>query len=123
MESLAVREAIAYTAATLASDLGLGGIIIPIRSGVTARVIASFRPSAPLIGVSSEPPICRRMALYWGIVPISINDAEARNWKLLCKKIAKRCGLTAQGKNNLLLVSGLNDDPKLNEPALKIMQV
>ena len=121
-EVVPIRDAVAHAAATLARDLGLQGIIIPTRSGVTARVISSYRPTAPLIGVSSELSICQRMSLYWGVIPILIDDKEVRNWKLLCHSVAKTCKLTRSG-NQLLLVSGFNDDPKLNEPMLKIMQV
>ena len=121
-ETQPLRYAVAHAVSTLAKDLKLQGIIIPTRSGTTAQIIAADRPTAPCMGVCSNEAICRRLSLHWGIVPVHTPEKEIRDWHELSSCIAKRYRLTRTG-NTLLLVSGFNDDPRLNEPVMKLMQL
>jgi pyruvate kinase len=75
------RDGVANAAATLAHDLKLQGIIIPTMSGTTARVISSNRPTAPLVAVSTDEAVCRRLTLNWGIVPMTATDSEYGDWE------------------------------------------
>ena len=116
------RKVVARAVNSLAQELKLQGIIVPTRSGETAKVLSADRPSAPLIGVSSKEHICRRLSLNWGVVPIYINEKFTHDWQSLCNKISVMCGLKTAGKR-VLLVSGFSDDPRLNEPVLKIIRI
>ncbi len=116
------RKAIAKAVKTLAHELKLQGIIVPTRSGSTARVLSADRPGAPLIGVSSDEEVCRRLALSWGVVPIYIKEEITHDWQGLCNKVADMCNIASTG-NRVLLVSGFSDDAELNEPVLKLMKI
>jgi len=50
--------------------LGAPAIICLTRSGFTARLVSSYRPPVPIIGVSDLEPTYRRLALVWGVVPV-----------------------------------------------------
>lgn len=119
---LPFREAVSHAILTLADDLNLQAIIIPTRSGTTARVIAADRPSAVTIGVCAAPEICRRMALHWGIISIQIDEEDTHDWKELCKEISRKSNLAKTG-HTVLLVSGFSDAPTPSEPVLKIMHI
>jgi len=122
-EVMPLRKAIARAVTGMARHLKLQGIIIPTNSGLTAQIIAAARPTAPCMGVSTNEAVCRRLALHWGIVPVLIEEEkEARDWRLLTTHIARSHNLTHSG-NTVLLVSGFNDNPALNEPVLKIMHL
>jgi len=116
------RKAIARAVKSLAHELKLQGIIVPTRSGSTACVLSADRPSAPLIGVSSNEVVCRRLSLSWGVVPIHIKEKITHDWQGLCNTVAKMCELASTG-NRVLLVSGFSDDVELNEPVLKLMKI
>lgn len=116
------RKAIAHAVGALAQDLKLQGIIVPTRSGTTAKVLSANRPSSPLLGVCSDELICRRMSLHWGVVPFNIEEKTTHDWNKLCKKISDQCQLTQTG-HTVLLVSGFNDDPALSQPVMKIIRV
>ena len=120
--TLTVRQSVSHAVTSLAQDLKLQGIIVPTRSGTTAKVIAANRPTAPLLGVSPHSRVCRILALHWGVIPIKAQEQETHNWKTLCTVIAKQYKLTRTG-NTILLVSGFNKDPGLSEPVMKILQV
>jgi pyruvate kinase len=119
---LSLRKAVADAASSLANHLKLQGIVIPTNSGTTARIIASKRPTAPCLGICPNPRIVRRLALHWGIVPICHEEMESQNWRALCETIAKDYQLTRTG-NTVLIVSGFNEDPALNEPVMKVMRL
>jgi len=116
------RRAISRAVKSLAHELRLQGIIVPTRSGSTAKVLSADRPGAPLIGVSSDDAVCRRLSLSWGVVPICIKEKITHDWQGLCNQVAKTCELASTG-NRVLLVSGFSDDPDLNEPVLKLMKI
>lgn len=116
------RKAVSHAVTALARELKLQGIVVPTRSGATAIILAADRPVAPLLGVCSDATICRRLSLHWGVLPFLIEEPKSHNWKKLCKDISQRCQLSKTG-NTVLLVSGFNDDPTLNEPVMKIMRL
>ena len=116
------RQAVSHAVTALARELKLQGIVVPTRSGATAIILAADRPSAPLLGICSDENICRRLALHWGVSPIQIEESETHDWKELCKIISKRSSLEQFG-STVLLVSGFNDDPQLNEPVMKIIRL
>ena len=116
------RRAIAHAANTLAKELKLQGILVPTHSGHTAAVISASRPSAPLLGISSDRATCRKLALHWGIIPFLTKEEKTHDWNVLTHEISKSCKLTKTG-NRVLLVSGFKDDELLNEPVLKIIRV
>ncbi len=116
------RQAVALAVCSLAKELKAQGIIVPTSGGTTAQVLSANRPAAPLIGVSTDIVICRKLALHWGVIPFHIRKKESRNWKLLSTDVAKRLKLTRTG-NTVLLVSGFHHDPERNEPVIKLMRV
>jgi pyruvate kinase len=117
-----IRESMAHAAVQLARDLDLEAIIVPTDTGTTARILAAHRALAPAVGVCSDDRICRRMALHWGIVPVKVDRAKTTDWRAICELIAGQCQLGHSGRD-ILLVSGFNDDPALNEPVLKVLHL
>jgi pyruvate kinase len=93
--------------------------VLEVSDGIT---LAAQRPLAPTLGVCHRDSICRRMTLHWGIVPFLVEDTEATQWRNICELLAGKCGLARTG-GNVLLVSGFNDDPLLNEPVLKLLSL
>ena len=116
------RQAIANAAHELARDLGLQAIVIPTFRGSTARIVASHRPTAPMVSVSSDARICRQLSLLWGVIPVQAAESETHNWRALSQQIAPACRLTDKG-HRVLIVAGFHDDPMLNEPVLKVIKL
>ncbi len=118
----AERKAIARAVKTLSNELNLQGIIVPTRSGTTARILSADRPGSPLVGISSDASVCRRLNLSWGIIPISIDEEVIHDWKDLCDEVSDLCGLGASG-NRILLISGFSNKIEENEPVMKLMHI
>ncbi len=84
---------------TVASfNLDAKAIIVPTRSGNSARMISRFRPSSPIIALTISPRIERQLNMSWGIYPLrtvfkgEIN--ELFNNLILC---AEKTGLLKNG--------------------------
>ena len=117
------RRAIARAVIGMAAHLDIQGIIIPTHSGLTASIIAASRPTTPCIGVSDNVEVSRKLALHWGIIPIYMSTEEqSHNWRVLSENIAANHRLIRTG-NTVLLVSGFNEDPRLSEPVIKVLQL
>lgn len=120
--SLSIRKAVSHAVTSLAHDLKLQGIVVPTTTGTTARVLAANRPTSPLLGVSPNSAVCRKLALHWGVIPIQSKEKDTHDWKQLSITISKQCKLTKTG-HTVLLVSGFNEERHLNEPVMKILTV
>ncbi len=68
-----VGEAIAYSAVVAGHDLNAKVILAFTESGATAARVAAFRPRIPVISVSPDPAVGRRMSLRWGVVPLVLS--------------------------------------------------
>jgi pyruvate kinase len=64
-----LTDAIGQSVAHTALNLDVNSIITPTESGHTARMISKYRTKAPIVAVTADEHICRRLALVWGVYP------------------------------------------------------
>jgi len=64
-------DAIGYATCEIAQRLGAKAIITSTQSGYTARMVAKYRPAQPIIAVTPDEKVQRRLLLFWGINPIT----------------------------------------------------
>lgn len=69
-----VTDAISHATVTTAHDLGAQAIITVTKGGATARMISKYRPSCPIIGLTTDETTCRQMNMSWGIIPSLIAE-------------------------------------------------
>jgi len=65
-----VTDAISYASCATAADLEAAAIIATTTSGSTARMVARYRPKAPIIAVSPNEETMRQLQLIRGVVPL-----------------------------------------------------
>jgi pyruvate kinase len=83
-------SAIGRSACQMAEDLQAAAIVAGTSSGSTARLVARYRPSCPVIGLTPDEKTQRQLNLSWGVVPGFVarfsNTDEifelARSWAL-----------------------------------------
>lgn len=81
-DSYTVPDAIAYAACAAAVKTSADAIIACTETGTSARLVAKYRPKQPLYGLSRKDTTLRRMALFWGIRPISFSSAETHDGEI-----------------------------------------
>lgn len=67
-----ISEAIGHSAIHIAKQVGAAAIITPTGYGKTAMTVSRYRPLIPIIGLSSDDAILRRLSLIWGIKPVKV---------------------------------------------------
>lgn len=64
-----MTDAICQSVAHTAINLDVNAIVTPTESGHTARMISKYRPKAPIVAVTSDERVTRKLALVWGVYP------------------------------------------------------
>lgn len=74
------ESAISRSACLLAEDLDAAWIVAATSSGGTARLVARYRSSTPVLGLTSNLQTQRQLTLSWGVTPILVgpfSDTDA----------------------------------------------
>ncbi len=64
-------DALARSARFLARDIGASAVVAASESGYTALKAAKYRPSIPIVASTPGERVRRRLALSWGIIPVT----------------------------------------------------
>ncbi len=67
--SKGVEDAVSAAIAQLSRDLMVRCVLVETRTGRTASVVASDRPSSPILTLTPSLAVLRRLLLFWGVVP------------------------------------------------------
>jgi pyruvate kinase len=70
-------DAISYAACHTAQQLGAAAIVAFTASGSTARRVAKYRPQAPILALTPNEAVRKRLALLWGVHPIQVAEPLA----------------------------------------------
>lgn len=74
----ATRREHAVAAATVdaAKQIGAPAIVVISRSGFSARLVSSYRPSMPVFAVTTQESTFRQLAAVWGVHPVLAEDVD-----------------------------------------------
>lgn len=116
------EDAIAFAACETALQVSASAIVTPTRTGKTARRVSKYRPSLPIIALTSHEEVERQLILSWGVRTVrrEISSTEA---------IFAEAERTVQGLNlakkgdRIIVVSGDPKGPKGQTDLLKIQTV
>ncbi len=111
-----IPNAISAAVSSIASQLTAAAILPLTKSGATANNVSKFRPATPILAVTSEINVARRLQLVWGVNSILIltkqSTAETFNLALqVCqdKELLKEGDLVVETAGTLSGVSGSTD--------------
>jgi pyruvate kinase len=96
---------------TIAKELGAKFVVVATRGGGTARLRSKQRDFIPTIGVSDSPAVLRRLALFWGVLPLAgapVHDGPAL--RAFIDKWGRDQGLLQKG-DRVVFVTGTNFYP------------
>jgi pyruvate kinase len=109
-------SAIARATAEAADGLGLGTVIAFTDSGTTARLVSKYRPRADILAFTPRPETLRRMAVLWGVTPVSLpRRASTDEMIAAAEAILLQRGLAGRG-DRVAMAAGVppNQDAATN---------
>ena len=71
-----IGNAVCAASVTTAHELQAKAIVAPTLTGVTASMIAKYRPRTHIFALSPSQVTTRQMMLYWGVTPVWARRAE-----------------------------------------------
>ena len=109
-----ISSAVCIASVRTARNVNAKAIIIPTQFGQTARLMSNFRPTMPMIAVTPNSTVQRRMMAYWGVTPI-IGEQKDATQDIIQQAIdqAKEFGLVKAG--DLCVITA--GDPVTNDIA------
>ena len=105
-----VPDAIAHAACHTAIEIGAKAIICCTRTGQTARLVAKYRPLAPIAVVSPYETTLRRAGLLWGAFPVLTEFAPDTDTMIAsAKQAVLKSGLVGAGEQ-VVIIAGIPAD-------------
>ena len=97
-------QALCEAAVILAERSDAQAIVAVTRGGGTARRLSALRPRAPIIATTDRHETARRLALYWGVIPVctDIGENVDASGALIGEELVAR-GLVAQAATVVLV--------------------
>ena len=77
-DQIKIPDAVSYAACFAAEKIGANAIMACTLTGNSARMISKYRPQQPIYGVTPNPKAIGRMAMYWGVEPVLIEEGEVQ---------------------------------------------
>ncbi|HHY46055.1 MAG TPA: pyruvate kinase [Firmicutes bacterium] len=71
-----VADAISHAACQASHDLDIKAILTSTQSGATARMASKYRPRVPIVAVTPNADVARKLALVWGVHPVTARSAR-----------------------------------------------
>lgn len=99
-----VARSLARVASTVAEELNCKLIVAFTESGATARLLSAYRPRAPIAAITYNDSTFRRLALWWGVVPVRSEFAATTDDMIVRgEALLKSRGMIAPGDTILML--------------------
>jgi pyruvate kinase len=116
-------QALCEAAVTLANRGDAQAIVAVTHGGRTARRLSALRPHAPILAATDRDAIARRLAMYWGVVPVvaEVGDGGPLAGFRIGEQLVTR-GLVTPG-SAVVLVSISPDLARRNANYLKIQRL
>lgn len=100
-----VAAAVSRAVCELAGTLDLAAIVTATQTGATARAIAAHRPAAPVVAITPDDVVARRLAVLWGVTPVVVASYDTIDAMIASAARAVRAmGLAEPG--DLVAVTG-----------------
>lgn len=101
------EEVISYDACHTAHRLGAAAIVAFTSSGSTAGRVAKYRPRVPVLALSPEEAVCRRILLHWGVHPVQVpQPGYVDELFVIACRLAREMGLSSEG-DTVVITGGL----------------
>jgi len=93
-----IPNAISGAVSSIARQLNAAAILPLTKSGATAHNVSKFRPSTPILAITSEISVARKLQLVWGVTPLLIETQKSTTATFtLAMGVAQEMGVLKDG--------------------------
>lgn len=122
-QSDVIAEAVAHASVDTARHLRAAAIIAPTVSGFTARLLSHFRPPCPIIAVTPDPVVQRRLTLYWGVEPLLAPRATVTDAMIADAVRAAQAHGYVQPGHTVVIVAGSAGAPPRTTDFMRVQKI
>ena len=110
--ALAVTEAVTLGAVKAAGQLSADLIVVVTKTGKTAMALSWLRGNTPVIALTDDPAIARRLTLCWGITPVCTAVAQKSPHEILrfVTEWGRKEQILSSGSKIVLVASSATSD-------------
>lgn len=111
-EDTSFLKSLCQSASFQANILGAKAIVCFTNNGLTAKLISSFRPKAPIIAIAHDEMTYNALSLAWGVVPVITKSVKKLDKMIeFARDIVCEMGVARAGDEIVLTLSlPLNDE-------------
>jgi pyruvate kinase len=121
--AVSTEFAIAAAGAAAVGMLNAPALIVFTKSGFSARIVASHRPSVPILVLTDIPRTFRQLALVWGVIPVLVPHCNTYDEMVrLALDAVQREGLARPG-DRVVVTAGVPFDVPGTTNLLKVETV
>lgn len=116
-------SATALAAVDAARNLDLDTIVAFTESGSTARLLSKYRPDARIVAFTAEERILRRMALYWGVQPETVDRRDSTDLMIAtAEKFLEKNHICEPG-DGVVMVAGIPPNQQASTNLMKLHRI
>lgn len=116
-------SAVARATAEAADELGLSTVVAFTYTGATARLVSKYRPAARILAFTPRPDTLRRMAILWGVTPVSMPRLSSTDEMIAAaERILLERGLASPG-DRVAMAAGVPPNQDASTNLLKLHTV
>jgi pyruvate kinase len=93
-----IPNAICQAVSSIARQLNAAAILPLTKTGSTARNVSKFRPSTPILAITSDVKVARQLELVWGVNPLLVQEQASSSATFsVAMGVAREQGLLREG--------------------------
>ena len=100
-------DAISHAAVNTAFDIDAKAIVVYTESGMSARMVSRFRPSAPIVAMANSDKVYHQLSPSWGVIPVICQTFDNTDDMFIhAEETVKRLQLAKNGEN-IVITAGV----------------
>ena len=109
--NLSIARAVARATRDVVNNLEIAAIIAITTSGYTAQIVSRYRPRAPIIAITPDQDVQRKLKLYWGVHALIASRTDNTDEMIAnALQTAKKRGLVK--KDDLVVITAGTPESK-----------
>jgi len=101
-----VAEAVGQSSVRMAKDLDAAALVSLTETGLTSRLVSKHRPGCPILAITSQERVARKLSLNWGVIPVLYEGEPSDDARIEFAISVIRELAYADSGDNLIITAG-----------------